>query len=190
MPRRTPFSERPLRLRELVASIDLLPSLAGLCGGTLPEKKIDGIDVWPLLSGKTPLSPRKTFAYFNGTALHAVRSGKWKLHVPHEYLEVAAAPGTAGKPSNWENMKPLAIENSGIGGIASRHGYRVEPLLLSLFDLEQDPSESRDVSAQHPQLVEELLSLAEGFRSELGDSAQKMTGSGNRPAGLADATVQ
>jgi arylsulfatase A-like enzyme len=172
---------------ELVASLDLLPTLAGLCGGAIPGRKIDGLDVWPLLSGQTPASPRKSFAYFNGTALHAVRSGKWKLHVPHEYLEVAAAPGAAGKPSNWKNMKPLAIENSGIGGIASRHGYRVEHLPQSLFNLEQDPSESQEVSAQHPRLVEELLALAEDFRTDLGDSQQKRVGRGNRPAGLAEA---
>jgi hypothetical protein len=103
--------------------------------------------------------------------------------VPHEYLEVAAAPGLAGKPSNWANIRPLGIENSGIAGIASRHGYRVEQLPQSLFDLEADPGESHDVSAQHPAVVEELLSVAESFRAELGDSAQKRDGRGNRPAG-------
>ncbi len=175
---------------ELVASIDLLPTLVGLCGGTLPEKTIDGVDVWPLLSGQASVSPRKTFACFNGTALHAVRTGKWKLHVPHEYLEVPATPGTAGKPSNCKNMKPLAIENSGIAGIASRHGYRVEQLPQSLFNLEQDPSESQDVSVQHPRLVEELLSLAEGFRGRLGDSARKQNGSESKPAVSAEATVR
>ncbi len=85
-------------------------------------------------------------------------------------------------------MKPLAIENSGIGGIASRHGYRVEHLPQSLFNLEQDPLESQDVSALHPRLVEELLALAEDFRMDLGDSQQKQVGRGNRPAGLAEAT--
>ena len=170
---------------QLVASMDLLPTLAGLCGGKLPDKPIDGMDVWPLLSGQTQVSPRRAFAYFNGTALHAVRSGKWKLHVAHDYLEVAAGPGTAGKPSNWANMRPLEIENSGIAGIASRHGYRVEQLPQSLFDLETDPGETSDVSAGHPAVVEELLALAETFRAELGDSLQKRDGRGNRPAGLA-----
>lgn len=171
---------------ELVASIDLLPTLAGLCGGKLPGKKIDGVDVWPLFSGQTQVSPRKTFAYFNGTALHAVRSGKWKLHVAHEYLDVAAAPGTAGKPSNWQNMTPLGIENSGIAGIASRHGYRVEQLPQSLFDLERDLPESQDLSSQHAGLVAEMLALAEDFRRDLGDSARKQAGSGTRPAGQAE----
>ncbi len=170
---------------ELVASVDLLPTLAGLCGGGLPAKAIDGVDVWPLLSGKTQVSPRRSFAYFNGNELHAVRSGKWKLHVPHDYMEVAAAPGSAGKPSNWGNMRPLEIESSGIAGIASRHGYRVERLPQSLFNLENDPGESHDVSAQHPEVLEELLSLAESFRAELGDSAQKREGRGTRPAGRA-----
>lgn len=171
---------------QLVASIDLLPTLARLCGGLPPQKKIDGLDVWSLLSGATTVSPRNSFAYFNGTALHAVRSGKWKLHVPHEYLEVAADPGRDGKPSNWGKMKPMAIENSGISGIASRHGYRVEQLPQSLYDLEKDPAESRDVSAQNPAVVKELLALAEGFREELGDSMTRRAGKAVRQAGTAD----
>jgi arylsulfatase len=157
-------------LDQLISSLDLLPTLAHLCGGPLPDKTIDGFNVWPLLMGESAESPRKTFAYFNGTALHAVRSGKWKLHLAHEYLEVAGDPGQGGKPSNWGRMKPLAIENSGIAGIASRHGYRVEKLSQSLFDLEKDPEEMKDVSVQYPQIVEELLRIADEYRKDLGDS--------------------
>ncbi|MDH3584662.1 MAG: sulfatase, partial [Phycisphaerae bacterium] len=37
---------------EVVASIDILPTLAKLAGGKLPQRKIDGHDIWPLMSGK------------------------------------------------------------------------------------------------------------------------------------------
>jgi hypothetical protein len=132
------------------------------------------------------MSPRKNFAYFNGTALHAVRSGKWKLHLAHEYLEVAASPGVGGKPSNWGRMEPLAIENSGIAGIASRHGYRVEKLPQSLFDLENDPSEIQDVSAQNPAIVQELLRMADHYRADLGDALSLRVGVGVRAPAKAD----
>ncbi len=170
---------------ELVTSLDLLPTLASICDAKQPDKKIDGLDVSALVTGTSDRSARDTFAYFNGTALHAVRKGRWKLHVTHDYLEVAAEPGQNGKPSNWGKMSPLSIENSGIAGIASRHGYRVESLPQSLFDLDADISESRDVSQSHPSLVTELLKLAQGYRSELGDSLTKTQGTASRQPGVA-----
>jgi hypothetical protein len=97
-----------------------------------------------------------------------------------------ALRGTAGKPSNWQNMKPLGIENSGIAGIANRHGYRVEQLPQSLFDLDRDLPESQDLSSRHAGLVAEMLALAEDFRGYPGDSARKQAGSGTRPAGQAE----
>ena len=33
--------------REVAATIDILPTLAGLCGGKLPDRKIDGLDIRP-----------------------------------------------------------------------------------------------------------------------------------------------
>jgi arylsulfatase len=168
---------------ELVTSLDLLPTLAAICGAKQPDKKIDGIDVSQLVTGISDRSARDTFAYFNGTALHAVRKGRWKLHMAHDYLEVAAEPGQNGKPSNWGKMNPLSIENSGIAGIASRHGYRVESLPQSLFDLESDPAESIDVGKNHPEIVTDLLQLAEIHRSDLGDPLTHRSGSGLRHPG-------
>ena len=119
-----------------------------------------------------------------------MRKGRWKLHVAHEYLEVAAGTGQDGKPSNWGKMNPLSIENSGIAGIASRHGYRVENLPQTLFDLDSDPAESQDVAASHPDIVKDLLSLADRFRNELGDSLTRITGSGQRSAGMVAADAK
>jgi len=79
---------------ELISSIDLLPTLAGLIGAKLPDRKLDGTDVWPLMAGKTEHSPRENFLCYNGDELHAIRSGDWKLHFPHPYLVVAGEPGS------------------------------------------------------------------------------------------------
>ncbi|MBI1347305.1 sulfatase-like hydrolase/transferase [bacterium] len=165
-------------------TIDLLPTMAKLLGTTLPATAIDGRDVWPVISGQKDVkSPHEALYFYSGNELHAVRSGPWKLHFPHEYLTVAAAPGKNGKPSNWENMKPLSITESGIRGIASRHGYRVETLGLSLFNLDEDPGETINVAAQHPDVVRLLTKLAETARQDLGDSLTNRTGTGLRPVG-------
>ena len=65
--------------REVAATIDLLPTLAGLCGGKLPERKIDGLDIWPLMSGREGVkSPHEFYVLMHGPG--AVRSGKWKFY--------------------------------------------------------------------------------------------------------------
>ncbi len=167
---------------EMISSIDLLPTIAKLIGGPLPEKKIDGLDVWSVVAGQTGAkSPRDSFYFYAGRELQAVRQGKWKLHFPHQYLTVAGPPGKNGKPSNWGKLKPKDIRQSGIYGIASRHGYRVEKIGLSLFNLQNDPAEQVNVAADHPDVVARLKALAESARRDLGDSLTGRVGQGVRP---------
>lgn len=170
---------------ELVTGLDVLPTLGKICGLASPEKKIDGEDLSRVVLGQQNARGRGEFAYFSGTELHALRQGKWKLHVPHEYLTVDGLPGTNGKPANYAHMKPRAIEESGIRGIASRHGYRVESLSLSLFDLEADPGEKTNLAEANPDIVSALLTRLEAVRSDLGDSLTRRAGEGVRPVGLA-----
>jgi N-acyl-D-aspartate/D-glutamate deacylase/arylsulfatase A-like enzyme len=168
---------------ELAATIDLLPTIAHLTDGNLPENKIDGMDIWPLVAGEGK-SPRDTFYFYAGDELQAVRSGPWKLHLPHEYLTPAVPPGKDGKPANFANLKPESMQQSGLRGIASRHGYLVRKIEQSLFNLEEDLGEEKNVAGQHPDIVERLLKLAEQARAELGDSLTKRRGAGVRPCGV------
>jgi arylsulfatase A len=64
----------------VTSETDILPTLVKMAGGTVPaDRKIDGLDVWPLLAGQTRESPREALFYFNGGHLEGVRSGPWKL---------------------------------------------------------------------------------------------------------------
>jgi len=67
----------------ITCMMDILPTLARLGGGKLPtDRKIDGVDVWPVLAGTAGSNPpRDQFYYYRGLALEAVRSGPWKLHL-------------------------------------------------------------------------------------------------------------
>lgn len=169
--------------RELAASIDLLPTIAGLTGGKLSENRIDGLDIWPLISGESK-SPRDTIYYYAGDELQAIRSGPWKLHLPHEYLTPVVPTGKDGKPANFANLKPESMQQSGLRGIASRHGYLVRKIEQSLFNLEDDVGETTNIAAQHPEIVERLLKLAEQARADLGDSLTKRAGASVRPCGV------
>lgn len=168
---------------ELMTGLDLLPTIAKMIGAELPAQKIDGVDLSGLLLGRPGAKGRSSFAYFSGSDLHALRAGKWKLHFPHEYLTVNGPPGKNGKPADYEKMEPRSITESGIRGIASRHGYRVETLGQSLFDLQTDPGETKNVSAAHPEVVQRLAALANEIRRELGDPLTGVPGTGIRPVG-------
>ncbi|MGQ9504689.1 MAG: sulfatase family protein [Thermogutta sp.] len=149
--------------REPAMTIDILPTLAYRIGANLPDHKIDGRNIWPLIVGEPGAkSPHEALFFYWGSELHAVRMGRWKLHYPHEYQTLAGRPGgTGGMPAPYETAK---IE-------------------LSLFDLENDPGETKNVIDQHPDVVAQIEKLAEAMRQELGDAARGMKPTAARPVG-------
>jgi arylsulfatase A-like enzyme len=78
----------------LLTAMDWLPTLARLTGAAPPEK-IDGKDIWNVLSGKSRTSPHEAFFYYYGPQLQAVRRGNWKLVLPLEAKLVNLRSATA-----------------------------------------------------------------------------------------------
>lgn len=65
--------------RELAGTIDILPTLAAITGAQLPEHKIDGHNILPLLEGRQDArTPHAAYFYQS----KAVRMGEWKLMQP------------------------------------------------------------------------------------------------------------
>ncbi|MBL8738326.1 MAG: sulfatase [Planctomycetes bacterium] len=149
---------------EFAATIDVLPTVAKLVGADLPPRRIDGLDIGPLLFGRAGAStPHRLFCcYYAGGQLQAVRDGRFKLHFPHDYATLAGKPGgRAGSPAPYTTAR--------IG--------------LELFDLRSDPGETTNVAATHPEVVARLQQLAQEARADLGDTLTKTVGNGVRPAG-------
>ncbi len=168
-------------------SIDLLPTVCKLINASLPEQTIDGVDISAVLMNESSEDPHEALVFYSGQELHAIRVGKWKLHFPHKYLSVIPGePRSDGKPSGFGTQKPKSITESGVEGIASRHGYRVLELPLSLYDLSQDAGEKRNIAAQHADVVAKLSALADGYRSDLGDALTQVNGTGVREIGRND----
>ncbi len=168
---------------EIVCAMDLYVTFARLIGASLPAVKLDGVDVTPLLLGEPGARGRDVFWYYSGEELQAVRQGDWKLHLPHESLVVAGEPGKGGKPSNYDHLKPESIELSGIRGIASRHGYRVEKIGLSLYNVRTDPGERNNLAEERPETVARLQKVAAAARADLGDTLTNVPAANIRPAG-------
>jgi arylsulfatase A len=75
--------------------MDVLPTLAALAGAPLPgDRKIDGMDLGPLLRGENGAKGHDVFYYFRGLKLEAVRQGALKLHLGKgDLYDLAADPG-------------------------------------------------------------------------------------------------
>jgi len=149
---------------EPAMTIDLLPTLAKLTGGKLPEHKIDGLDIWPLLAGDSSAkNPHEAYYFYYGAnELQAVRSGDWKLFFPH-------------KARSMQGQEP------GKDGIPGK--YKALPVGLELYNLSDDLGETRNVAAENPEVVQRLQVLAEKARENLGDSLTKRVGTGTREPG-------
>jgi hypothetical protein len=96
---------------------------------------------------------------------------------------VPAVAGSGGKPANFGNMQPRSMGESGIRGVASRHGYEVATQPQALYHLGDDPGESRDIAAAHPDVVARLERVAAAARGDLGDALLGIKGPGVRPVG-------
>ena len=145
--------------QEMAGTIDVLPTIAALTGAVLPEKKIDGKDLGALLRGEAGAkSPHESLVFYYGNhELQALRSGKWKLILPHLYR---------------------TIEKAGADGSHGKHGRASAG--LELYDLEKDPGETTDVAAEEPAELQRLSAFAQAARRELGDTLTKTQGKGQR----------
>ena len=164
---------------ELLMSIDILPTIAGLTGRPLPTdsagfctvegRRIDGHDRWPLFRGEKPAEAAKPvyFFWYGDNELQAVREGRWKLFLP-------------------QRSRSMAGQTAGSGGVPGR--YQPLDVGRELYDLAADPAELHDVAADQPAIVVRLEALAEQARAELGDTLTSRTGSGVRPAGTVAVT--
>lgn len=151
-------------------TIDILPTIAKITGASLPSKKIDGIAMDHLWN---PDSVRfhhdAYYFYYKQNELHGILSGdgRWKLYMPHTYRSLNGAVGTDdGLPIDYEQNK----------------------MEFALYDLSNDISETIDVYAENPEIVEELLTHAEIARTKLGDKLTDRKGSESRPIGLLQET--
>jgi arylsulfatase A-like enzyme len=129
--------------------MDWLPTFAQLAGARLPDDRvIDGRSLVGVLEGRGERAPTPFF-YFSlrmpfadqRPAIGAVRDGRWKLKRPQ---------------SGWypQLLEPLA-----------KAELYWHPQML--FDLEADPGEQRDVSAEHFDVVERLSGEIDRFEAAL-----------------------
>ena len=138
---------------EVAASIDMMPTLTKLCGGELPQRKIDGKDIWPLMSGaKDAKSPHDAYVLMHGPG--TVRSGKWKFYPWQE--------GRGKQNRDNANWKPST-----------------DP--VQLYDTVADIGETTNVASKHPDVVKRLQAAYDAHVAEI-NANQRPTAEMIRPA--------
>ena len=147
--------------------IDWLPTFASVTNSKLSENKIDGKNIWEVLINKTDKSPHEAlFFYYHVNSLHAVRYGDWKMYFPHRYRTLNGRKGrNDGSPIKYQYVNLEKME---------------------LYNLVEDPSETKNIFDQHPEIAKKIEKLADIKRDEIGDDLTKVKGTENRPVGMID----
>jgi arylsulfatase len=133
----------------LADMMDWLPTVAQLAGASVPDDRaIDGESLVGVLEGRGGRAPTP-FYYFRlrlpfgdqRPEVGAMRDGRWKLKLPQSGYYPAI-------------LEPLA-----------KAELYTHPLLL--FDLDTDRGEQRDVSAEHPDVIQRMSEELARFEASL-----------------------
>lgn len=152
----------PARIKEpsvsgvSVNAMDVFPTLCAAIGTPLPKERVyDGENLLPLFEGKPLMRPAvQPFYYYNCENLQAIRRGHWKLHLPRS-----------------KNQLPFWDKNKAFANLP-------KPVL---HDLSADKGESANVASENPEVVRQMMELAESARKNLGEFMQR--GTSQRPTG-------
>jgi len=112
---------------EIVAMVDLFPTLARLAGGTLPDDRaIDGVDQSDLWLGETDASAREGVVIFSGRTLLAVKWRRFKIFLTGD--------DPAPRDRSWRRLwAPL------------------------VYNVEQDPREEIDIAISNLWILEPMM---------------------------------
>lgn len=129
---------------DLVAAIDLLPTLCAACdidlaSMTKASPTIDGVNVWNTIVGRDDRPhARDELLYWHGSkGLHAIRVGDWKLFLRRDDAQLKDTSGSEA----------------------------------ALFNLATDPGEAKDVSEEQPEIVRQLQQRAKNRLAEIESNA-------------------
>lgn len=131
-----PARIKPQVRSELVSSLDIAATAAAVAGTTHPRS--EGANLIPLL--ERPEQPSSRALFWRTGPNHIVRQGRWKM------IAVNKTSQAAGGDELGRSLKP-----DGVAAAVSPLGQRT-----FLFDLDNDPGERVDVSAQYPKVIASL----------------------------------
>ena len=152
---------KPSIIDEPVMAIDWMPTFANITRSKLSQNKIDGKDIWPLLSGEVKQTPhQELYFYHRVNELHSIRMNNWKIQFSRTYRSLnGRAGGKDGIPVKYDmNL----IEKN------------------ELYNLKDDPQEKINVYDSFPEIAKKMEELGDKARIKLGDNLMGIKGKENR----------
>jgi arylsulfatase A-like enzyme len=153
---------------DAAVTMDLFATTLAAARVELPKGRvIDGKDLLPTLSGKEKGAHEVVFGH-QGPRLATARDTRWKLHVlPPRDRRDAASGEKWIDPRGPDGVTILApyeqAQPSEYPGLRTGDA----PKAMSLFDLENDPGEQKDVAAKNPDVVARLKAAYDRAVKEL-----------------------
>ncbi len=127
------------RSDEVICLTDLMATCAAIVGDTLPDNAGgDSYNLLPVLTGKPYKKPlREATVHHSIDGSFSLRQGKWKL-------EMCAGSG------GWSHPRSAEAKKEGLPSV-------------QLYDLSTDIGEQKNVSTEHPALVDSMRRLLEKY---------------------------
>ena len=124
---------------QMVSVVDILATTAEIVGAPLPAKEVgaeDSRSFLPVLTGAAEVTGREDMIVHSADGVFALRKGRWK----------------------WIEGVPVDEIKEAVRK-ANKDQYRSQ-----LYDTFADPAETKDVSAERPEIVAELKDLLRRYR--------------------------
>jgi arylsulfatase A len=126
---------------QTVCLTDFMRTAAEILQVALPDNAAeDSVSILPALLGNDRAPLREATVHHSINGSFSIRQGKWKL---------AFCPGSGG----WSSPRP------------GQHDTSKLPL-VQLYDLDADVGETRNLQAEHPEIVQRLAALMEKYARE------------------------
>jgi len=150
------------QISDMIHFTDWLPTLCALAGAGAPrDRKLDGIDIAPVLRAKRGKVPTERFWQWNryapdGECNAAMRDGRWKLVRPalRELMLVRPEDLRADVDAKYNPGSRSEVDRDPLP--ARDHPAPPPP---QLFDIEADPMERNDLAAAEPDRVARMTNL-------------------------------
>lgn len=125
---------------QLISLTDVMATIAAVIGAKLPDNAAE--DSFNLLAAwrgeaKAPIRPYLLTQAFGGARTLSIRRGPWK------YLD---HPGSGGNRYDQDELRPFALPDTAP---------------TALYNLDTDPSETKNLSAARPEVVADMKALLE-----------------------------
>ena len=147
---------------QMVSVVDILATTAEIVGTPLPAQSVgaeDSRSFLPVLTGTTEAKGREDMIVHSADGVFALRKGRWK----------------------WIEGVPVDEIKDG-----ARKAHK-DQFRSQLYDTVADPAETKDVSADHPEVVAELKDLLRRYRD--GGYSRALPAADVKPTRLRVATL-